>query len=470
MELDRLSCDRARRSRDARFDGRFFVAVTSTGIYCRPICPARSPKDENVRYFLSAAAAEAAGFRPCLRCRPEAAPGSPAWNGTSGVVSRALRLIGEGALDGEGVERLAERVGVSGRHLRRLFRQHLGATPLEVALTRRVHFAKKLLDETGLGLEEIAYASGFGSLRRFNARIRRTFRRTPTELRRRARNRAACEPECYRFRLAYRAPYDWEGMLRYLDSRAIEGVESVDGSTYRRTIAVGGKSGVIEVSLLPASSALSLSVRFPDPRALLLIVERVRRIFDVGADPSVVAEHLGLDLRLRALLAKSPGVRIPGAWDGFELAAAAVLGRRVARRLAEELGTPLPVGRGLERLFPEPHVVARASLERAGAPPARAAILRCLAREMASGRDLLSSAAAVPGFPGRIAEYLRMRALGEPDAFPTLDPALRRSSETWHPWRAYAYMLLRTERARSWRRNAQVDGADLAAVPVYGAR
>ncbi|HEY7864255.1 MAG TPA: AlkA N-terminal domain-containing protein, partial [Thermoanaerobaculia bacterium] len=332
MELDRLSCDRARRSRDARFDGRFFIAVTTTGIYCRPICPARSPKDENVRYFPSAAAAEAAGFRPCLRCRPEAAPGSPAWNGTSGVVSRALRLIGEGALDGEGVERLAERVGVTGRHLRRLFRQHLGASPLEVALTRRVHFAKKLLDETGLGLEEIAYASGFGSLRRFNARIRRTFRRTPTELRRRARTRLECEPECYRFRLAFRAPYDWDGVLGYLASRAIPRVESVEDSTYRRTIAVDGRGGVIAVSRLHprgASSALALSVRFPDPRALLVIVERVRRIFDLGADPAVVAEHLGLDPRLRVLLARRPGVRVPGAWDGFELAVAEILGRRI---------------------------------------------------------------------------------------------------------------------------------------------
>jgi AraC family transcriptional regulator of adaptative response / DNA-3-methyladenine glycosylase II len=193
-------------------------------------------------------------------------------------------------------------------------------------------------------------------------------------------------------------------------------------------------------------------------------------MFDLGADPSVVAEHLGRDHRLRPLLAKSPGVRIPGAWDGFELAAAAVLGRRAATRLAEEIGIPLSAGRGLERLFPEPRVVARASLERAGVPEDRAAILRGLAREMASGRDLLSAAASVPGFPERTAEYLRMRALGEPDAFPSFDPSLRRSSEGWHPWRAYAYLLLRTERTGSWRRNAQVDRVDPASVAVYGTR
>src|SRR6185295_1312622 len=204
MHLDRRICDRARRSRDARFDGKFFIAVTSTKIYCRPICPVRSPKDENVRYYPSAAAAEAAGFRPCLRCRPEASPGTPAWLGTSPVVSRGLRLIGEGALDEEGVERLAERLGVTGRHLRRLFLQHLGATPLEVALTRRAHFAKKLLDETTLAVRDVAFASGFRSVRAFNAHIRRTYERTPSEIRRLARGlrpASGTDPECYRFRL-----------------------------------------------------------------------------------------------------------------------------------------------------------------------------------------------------------------------------------------------------------------------------
>jgi len=184
MELDRKVCDRARRSRDARFDGKFFIAVTSTRIYCRPICSARSPKDENVRYYATAAAAEAAGFRPCLRCRPEASPGTPAWSGTSSVVSRALRLIGEGALDGDGVEKLADRLGVTDRHLRRLFVQHLGATPIEVALTRRVHFAKKLLDETQLPIAQIAFAAGFASIRRFNAAFRAVYRRPPTAVRR----------------------------------------------------------------------------------------------------------------------------------------------------------------------------------------------------------------------------------------------------------------------------------------------
>jgi len=468
MELDRLACDRARRARDARFDGRFFIAVTSTGIYCRPICPARAPKDENIKYFPTAAAAEAAGFRPCLRCRPEASPGTPAWHGTSGVVSRALRLIGEGALDAEGVERLADRLGVTGRHLRRLFRQHLGATPLEVALTRRVHFAKKLLDETSLGLNEVAFASGFGSLRRFNGQIRRTFGRTPTELRRLARGRVASDPECYRFRLAYRPPYDWDAMVGFLGSRAIPGVESVEESRYRRTIAVDGMSGVIEVSRLPAGSSLGLSVRFPDPRALLLIVERVRRLFDLGADPAVLAEQLGDDPLLRGPLAEHPGIRVPGAWDGFELSVAAVLGARIAGRVASMFGSPVAGGLGLETLFPTARQLLRAPLERAGVGTARAEEIRALARRVVDGE------AALAGVDEWTAEYIAMRALGDPDAFPSGDPVLRRNAERWRPWRAYAFMLLwqdaRGDVAKSWRiGNAQSGSGRSACNSALGA-
>src|SRR2546428_1490388 len=547
MDLDQRVCDRARRSRDARFDGRFFIAVTTTGVYCRPICPARAPKDEHVRYFPTAAAAEAAGFRPCLRCRPEASPGTPAWLGTSGIVSRALRMIGDGALRGEGaasvlrgagapglnkdVEQLAGRLGVTARHLRRLFLQHLGATPLDVALTRRVHFAKKLLDETSLAFHQVAIASGFGSLRRFNGQIRRTYSRTPTQLRRLARQKAAADPDCYRFRLAYRPPYDWDAILAFLSARATPGVESVipaprpttknaktakgandearqslrssrplrsswsssDGSRYRRTISVDGRHGSIEVSRLESRSALSLEVRFPDPRALLFIVERVKAMFDLGADPAIIAEHLRADPLLRGPLAKHPGIRTPGAWDGFELAVRAILGQQIsvraattmAGRIATMFGSPAITGDESEWLFPTPAQLAHAAIERAGGVSARAETIRSLARRVADAtmtfnssvdaREMVSALKDLPGIGDWTAEYIAMRALGEPDAFPSGDLVLRRMaggcaareldrrSASWRPWRAYAVMLLwqsaRDEHdTSSRRRHVQRDG------------
>lgn len=493
MELDHRSCERARRSRDARFDGRFFIAVTSTRIYCRPICPARTAKDEHVKYFPSAAAAEAAGFRPCFRCRPEASPGTPAWLGTAPLVSRALRLISEGALDADGVEPLADRLGITGRHLRRLFLQHLGATPLEVALTRRAHFAKKLLDETALAIGEVAFASGFRSLRGFNAQMRRTFARTPTELRRLARRPVGSERESYRFRLAYRPPYDWRALLAFLIARATPGVESVEDGRYRRTITIDGTSGVIDVSPAPSGHALALEVRFPDPRALLSIVERTRRMFDLGAVPAVIADHLGADPVLARALARHPGMRTPGAWDGFEIAVRAILGQQVsvrgattlAGRVAARFGTPISADRTLTHLFPTPAQLADAPIEETGVMPSRANTIRTLARRVAAGDIVLSTCApsssssvarpdsrhlwpsaapasvssvaaltAVPGIGDWTAEYIAMRALGEPDAFLAGDLVLRRvtggltarelnrRSEAWRPWRAYAVMLL----------------------------
>lgn len=476
MELDRAACDRARRSRDARFDGRFFIGVTTTKIYCRPICPARSPKDENVRYFPTAAAAEAAGLRPCLRCRPEASPGTPAWFGTSSVVSRGLRLIGEGALDGAGVDRLADRLGLTARHLRRLFLQHLGATPHQVALTRRAHFAKKLLDETALPLRQVATASGFGSLRRFNGHIRRTYSRTPTALRRLARqkttrtNPKVCphnSTESYRFRLAYRPPYDWDAMLAFLAARATPGVESAGDRWYRRTITVDGRHGSIGIA--PSGSAtLELEVRFPDPRSLLLIVERVRRMFDLGADPAAIADQLGADPLLREPLRRHPGIRTPGAWDGFELSVRAILGQQIsvrgattiAGRVAGMFGAPVEIGTGLTTLFPTPLQLADAPLEKAGVVSARAHAIRTLARRVADGTiafDYVTGASdltTIAGIGDWTAHYIAMRALGEPDAFPSGDLILCRQagcltprslaqrSQTWRPWRAYAVMLL----------------------------
>jgi len=314
--LDRQTCYRALQSHDARFDGRVFVGVTSTGIYCRPVCPTRPPRFENCRFFPSAASAQAAGFRPCLRCRPEIAPDLAFWRGTAKTVNRALTLIAEGALDGDeaNVEAFAERLGVGGRQLRRLFNQHLGASPIAVAQTRRVLFAKHLLHDTHLPMTQVALAAGFGSVRRFNETFRLMFGRPPSALRRKGTAGAAM-PEGVTLRLAYRPPYDWQGMLAALAARAQSGTEWIEGDVWHRKVEVEGGHGTVSVAHLPERNSVAVTIRLPSVRALPGIVNRVRRVFDLGADITTIAGHLARDPGLAPLIARRPGLRAPGAWE-----------------------------------------------------------------------------------------------------------------------------------------------------------
>lgn len=451
VELTRTVCDRARLARDARFDGRFFIGVTSTRIYCRPVCPAPSPKPANIVYYPSAAAAAEAGFRPCLRCRPETSPGTPAWLGTSVSVSRGLKLIAEGALDDAGVDELAERLGLGSRHLRRMFLQHLGATPVAVAQTRRVHFAKKLIDETELPMTEVAMAAGFGSIRRFNATFQKLYGRTPGDLRRStARERTQNEAGVYRFRLGYRPPYNWAAMIGFLAARAIPGVETISMEEYRRTISLDGRAGFISVRPVFPKNYLELRIEFPEPGALFRIVERVRNIFDLRADPAEVDEHLRRDARLEGMVKDRAGMRVPGCWDGFEIAVRAILGQQVSVKGATTMAGRLVAEFGGGNSFPSADALADADLTRIGLTKQRAHSIRELARAGVSFDASLGletfeeEMIKLPGIGPWTAQYIAMR-IGEPDAFPAGDLYLKsfvKESEAWRPWRAYAAMYI----------------------------
>ncbi|HEY1471643.1 MAG TPA: AlkA N-terminal domain-containing protein [Candidatus Acidoferrum sp.] len=472
MELDHQICSRARLARDARFDGKFFIGVLTTRIYCRPICRARTSKESNVRYFPSAAAAAEAGFRPCLRCRPECSPGTPAWVGTRNTVSRALQLISEGGLEDVGVEALSERLGIGSRHLRRLFLRHLGATPSAVAQTGRLHFAKKLIDETKLPMMQVALSSGFGCVRRFNEAIRGVYHRTPTQIRALA-PRSPDEPQNqYLFHLHYRPPYNWKLILQFLAARVAPGVESVDSNGYSRCFSVNGMAGHFSVSHEPEKNGLAVRVHFADPRSLSFIIERVRAMFDLNADWAVIAKTLRSDPGLARLAEAEEGLRVAGCWNAFELTTRAILGQHVslgraaalAAQLVNAFGQPFSAAAKLTHLFPTPESLAVADLANIGLAPAKAETLGAFARAVCDGQikfegitdsdAFLRQLCESRGIEKSTAQYVAMSALRDPDAFPAADPALRRiaglrttrelerRSEAWRPWRAYAAMLL----------------------------
>ncbi|MDZ7642874.1 MAG: Ada metal-binding domain-containing protein [Woeseiaceae bacterium] len=468
--------ERARLARDARFDGHFFVGVRTTGIYCRPVCPAVAPRRENVEFFPSAAAAGEAGFRPCLRCRPECAPGTPAWAGTSTTVRRGLRLIDGGALDNDNVETLAGRLGVTSRHLRRLFTAHVGASPLAVAHTRRLHFAKRLIDDTALPMQHIATAAGYGSVRRFNDAFRKTYGRAPRDLRRlHGGNGRAPDDAALRLRLPYRAPFRFADLLAFHAARATPGVEAVSGDSYRRVLAVNGAECRLTVRAAD-DGFVSLTLHGVPAEHLFDVVQRTRDVFDLDAPTDDIRKTLSADPRLKRLLRRQPGVRVPGAWDGFELAVRAILGQQVSVRAATTLagrlvacyGTPLAApADGLTHRFPRPERLLRARFNNIGLVRARADTLRRLAAAVVTGDvhfdplqdldDFRRALTAIRGIGAWTAEYVMMRALKHPDALPAadlgllkaLDPdervtpaALAACAEAWRPWRAYAAVLL----------------------------
>ena len=480
MDLDDDACYRAFSMRDARLDGKIFVGVRSTGVYCRPICPARTPLRRNVSFYPSAAAAQEAGFRPCLRCRPETSPDLGSWRGTSNTVARALALIEEGALDDGDVEALADRLGVGGRQLRRLFKTHLGASPVAVAQTRRVLLAKQLIHDSALPMGEVALAAGFGSVRRFNETFQQLFARPPGDLRRARRVEVSgADGGTVTLRLAYRAPYDWAAMLDFLALRAVPGVEQVADGRYERTLRIGGDVG--RVSVAPgAGETLEVRAQFPRLQVLPQVIARVRRVFDLGADPALVNAHLSRDPALAPLVAQRPGLRAPGAWDGFELAVRAVLGqqitvvgaRSIAGRLAAAYGEALP-GRlaspGLTHLFPTAEALGMIDPASLPMPQARARALVALAAAAAADpqlfaprgtlEDAVARLKALPGIGEWTAQYIALRQMREPDAFPHGDIGLMRAltgpdgvrptaqqlaarAEAWRPWRAYAALHL----------------------------
>ncbi len=454
-------CERARLSRDPRFDGRFFVGVITTGIYCRPVCPARLPARENVRFYPSAAAAQDAGFRPCRRCLPENAARLPEWCIGSRSVLRGLRLIDSGLLDRAQTTQLAQRLGVSQRHMNRLFRAELGATPKSLAQTRRRQLAKRLIDDSDAPLAQIALQAGYGSIRRFNDDMLKVYGRSPRALRAARRGRAPSEAGSLRFRLPFRLPYNAEWVFSFLRRRALPGLEEVDAGGYRRRI-VDRCGGHHWINVTAEENALVLSVPEDPNIDLADVIARVRRVFDLDADSGVVDAHLARDARLAEVVRSDPGLRVPGAWDGFETAVRAVLGQQVSVDRATSLSRRLMETYG-DGGFPSAAALSGAVPAEIGMPGRRGKAISSLAALVAEGDLTLDDGADamalgerlcdVPGIGPWTAAYIGMRIAKDPDAFPHSDWVVlkvlgttpgqaRRISSAWQPWRSYAVMYL----------------------------
>lgn len=474
-------CYRAVQSRDARFDGWFYTGVRSTGIYCRPSCPAVTPKAGNVTFHPTAASAQAAGLRACLRCRPDATPGSPEWNARADLVGRAMRLIADGVVDREGVGGLARRLHYSERHLHRLLVAEVGTGPLALARAQRANAARLLIETTDLPLSQVAFAAGFASIRQFNDTVRSVFALTPSALRARRRDRLEATPGSITVRLPYRAPLAGRALLGFLGARAVPGVEELtDEGTYRRTLDLPRAPGVVEVRFPDGTDAgghhVVATLRLGDLRDLGAAVERARRLLDLDADPVAVSEVLAADPHLAPVVARAPGRRVPGTVDGAELAVRAVLGQQVsvagvrtlAGRLVAATGVALPEpSAGLSHLFPQAGALAEDPLTSLGMPAARKQAIRTLAAALDEGlvldpaadrEEARAALLALPGIGPWTVDYVAMRALADPDAFLPSDLGVRHGlaavgltgssadaaahAARWRPWRSYAVLHL----------------------------
>lgn len=446
MHLDPESCYRALAARDPRFDGLFFIGVETTGIYCRPVCPARTPRRDRCSFFASAALAEKTGFRACFRCRPELSPGTFSSGGAS-AIDRALALIDEGAPQARSQDALARELGISSRHLRRLCEAQLGVSPVELAQSRRLALAKQLLHDTRLPITQVALASGFGSLRRLHALFAARFGRPPSALRKDMADRPGCP---LRLRLDYRPPYAWPAALRRLASASLADLERVSQGTYARAVRLGGHVGVVRVSAGPAHLVAEIDVSLAP--VVMQVVARLRRLFDLDARPDLIDTHLALDPTLRPLVLATPGLRVVGPWDPLESALRVVLGRAASRELVARHGDATAIDGTSWRLFPATATLVALSRDRwrsLGLSPQRAGAARALVHAAADSSLLLArggasaaiaALASIPGLGDRV-QTIALRALAAPDAFPAEPPRLRAAltrAEAWRPWRAYA--------------------------------
>lgn len=472
--LDDERCYRAAQGRDSRFDGCFFTAVKTTGIYCRPSCPAMTPKRHNVEFFVTAAAAQQHGYRACKRCRPDASPGSPDWNVRADVVGRAMRLIADGLVDREGVGGLAARLSYSERQINRLLTTELGAGPLALARAQRAQTARTLIETTAMPITQIAFAAGFASVRQFNDTIREVFASSPTQLRRSRRPSVA--GGTLSLRLPFRAPFDSESIFGFLGVRAVPGVESWDGATYRRSLRLSHGNAVIAVSpgpAGPAPNAVMCTLYLDNVADTQAAVQRCRRMLDLDADPETVETHFADDPILSTLIRKRPGLRSPGHPDGVELLTRAILGQQVsvkgartlAARLVAAVGEPLAAQvEGVTHTFPSAVAIAGCTPSDFAMPGARAKALIHACGQLAEGNIVIDAGSdreeivrqleSLPGIGPWTASYVALRALGDPDVFLPTDIGVRnalrllgaessprhsaRLAESWRPWRSYA--------------------------------